>query len=152
MSSLGNCEVDNQGNPLPSIGGTCDLGGLHINAKTIDEPDPSSLYGNGMINNGMLDWEFYGVNSRPSAGANPASQNDFYGNLYSLASYFSSEGGPMDYTVQAPVVKTIPVMSDPMPAPCNCNGNTSEGPTSHSQQQLLMLLGLIAVAFFLAKN
>ena len=71
MSTLGNCQTDNQGNPIPGVGGTCNLAGMHLDASTIDTPDASDIYGNGMINNGMLDWEFYGVNQRASAGANP---------------------------------------------------------------------------------
>ncbi len=70
MSQLGDCQTDNQGNPLPNVGGTCNLAGLHLDASVIDTPDPSQIYGNGLVNNGMLDWEFYGVDARPSAGAN----------------------------------------------------------------------------------
>ena len=149
MSQLGNCQTDNQGNPVPPVGGTCNLAGLHLDASVIDTPDTASLYGNGMVNNGMLDWEFYGVDARASAGANPASQNDFYGNLYSLASFYGGNGGPMDYSNSMERVKNIPVMSDPMPAPCNCGGESS---VTHSQKQLYLFVALIVGAYILAKN
>jgi len=150
MSTLGNCQTDNQGNPIPGVGGTCNLAGMHLDASTIDTPEASSLYGNGMVNNGMLDWEFYGVNQRPSAGANPASQNDFYGNLYSLASFYGQQGGAMDYAVDAPTMKTIPMeRMVEVETPCNCNG---EGSTTHSKQQLYLFVALIVGAFLLAKQ
>lgn len=150
MSTLGNCQTDNQGNPIPGVGGTCNLAGMHLDASTIDTPDASDIYGNGMINNGMLDWEFYGVNQRASAGANPASQNDFYGNLYSLASFYGQQGGAMDYDVTGPTMKTIPMEKTVVvDSPCNCDG---EGSTKHSKEQLYLFLALIVGAFLLAKN
>jgi len=150
MSTLGNCQTDNQGNPIPSVGGQCNLAGMHLDASTIDTPEPSSLFGQGMINNGMLDWEFYGVNARPSAGANPASQNDFYGNLYSLSSFYGANGGAMDYDVTGPTMKTIPMEKQVLvDTPCNCNG---EGSTQHSKQQLYLFVALIVGAYLLAKK
>ena len=92
MSTLGNCQTDNQGNPIPGVGGTCNLAGMHLDASTIDTPEASSLYGQGMVNNGMLDWEFYGVNQRLSAGANPASQNDFTATCIHSLPFTDSKG------------------------------------------------------------
>jgi len=150
MSQLGNCQTDNQGNPLPGVGGSCNLAGMHLDASVIDTPDASTIYGNGLVNNGMLDWEFYGVDARPSAGAQPASQNDFYGNLYSLSSFYGMAGGPMDYANDSPRVKTIPVNTEVIvDTPCNCNG---EGSVKHSQKQLLLFVALMVGAFMLAKK
>jgi len=150
MSTLGSCQTDNQGNPIPGVGGQCDLAGMHLDASTIDTPEASSLYGQGLMNNGMLDWEFYGVNQRPSAGANPASQNDFYGNLYSLASFYGAKGGAMDYAVNAPTMKTIPMeRMVEVETPCNCNGESS---TTHSKQQLYLFVALIVGAYLLANK
>ena len=148
MNQLGNCQVDNQGTPLPQVGQQCNLAGMHLDASTIDQPDETALFGNGMINNGMLDWEFYGVDPRPSAGANPASQNDFYGNLYSLSSFYGTEGGAMDYSVGGPTMKTIPVPTEVIvDKPCGC-----EGSQEHSKKQMRLFIGLIVVAYLLAKN
>ena len=149
MSQLGNCQTDNQGNPLPQVGGTCNLAGLHLDASVIDTPDTATMFGNGMVNNGMLDWEFYGVDPRPSAGANPASQNDFYGNLYSLASYYGGNGGAMDYSNDMGRVKTIPVNTEVVVDNCNCNG---EGSVTHSQRQLYLFVALIVGAYLLANK
>ncbi len=148
MTQLGNCQVDNQGNPVPSVGSSCNLAGMHLDAGVIDTPEASELYGNGLMNNGMLDWEFYGVNQRPSAGANPASQNDFYGNLYSLASFYGSQGGAMDYQVDAPMVETVNQIKM-VEKPCNCG---SEGAVTHSKKQLYMFVALIVGAYLIAKK
>ena len=147
MSQLGDCQTDNQGNPLPNVGGTCNLAGLHLDASVIDTPDPSQIYGNGLVNNGMLDWEFYGVDARPSAGANPASQNDFYGNLYSLASFYGSGNGPLGYNNNQATVKAIPVPTQ-VDKPCGC----SEGSSQHSKKQLYIFIALIVGAYILANR
>lgn len=114
---LGTCMTDNQGNPIPQVGGTCNLASMHIDAGVIDQPEINELYGQGVINNGMLDWEFYGVNPRVSAGAAPASQNDFYGNLYSLATFDK-------YSEQVPprpsMAKTQTTEKVVMEQECNC--------------------------------
>ena len=115
MSQLGTCMTDNQGNPIPQVGGTCDLASMHIDASVIDQPSASEIYGQGVVNNGMLDWEFYGVNPRASAGATPASQNDFYGNLYSLATFDQ-------YSEQVPPPRQMAKVAQPivMESECNC--------------------------------
>ena len=146
-STLGNCQTDNQGTPLPSVGQSCNLAGMHMDASVIDQPDPTSLFGNGLMNNGMLDWEFYGVNPRVSAGANPASQNDFYGNLYSLSTFYGAQDGPMDYAVDAPIVKTVDNIVQ-VEKPCDCDGM---GKKKHSRQQMMLLVGIVLAALFLAK-
>ena len=111
--------TDNQGNPIPQVGGTCNLASMHIDAGVIDQPEINELYGQGVVNNGMLDWEFYGVNPRVSAGAAPASQNDFYGNLYSLATFdmYSEQVPPRPSMVKSstPITERIVMESE-----CNC--------------------------------
>lgn len=139
MSTLGNCQVDNQGNPIPSIGGTCNLAGMHLDAQTISTPDPTELYGNGLVNNGMLDWEFYGVKLNPSPGAQPASQNDVYGNMYSLASYYDQKG-ILEQENQPSVVGTTMIASE-----CNCNG------TSKNKNQLLIFALIVVAAYLTTK-
>lgn len=117
MSELGTCMTDNQGNPIPQVGGTCNLASMHIEASVIDEPEINDLYGQGVINNGMLDWEFYSINPRVSAGAAPASQNDFYGNLYSLATFdkFQEQVPPARPMAQVKSTERIVMESE-----CNC--------------------------------
>lgn len=109
----GTCLTDNQGNPLPQVGGQCDLGLMHLNASAIQIPDEEAIFGMGLASSQGLDWEFYGVNNPAVAGAQPASQNDFYGSLYSMAAF----GVPQ----QQGYVQNV--VSVPMPVPCNCNQN-----------------------------
>jgi|TARA_R110000796_G_scaffold83196_1_gene182183 hypothetical protein len=142
-----NCLTDNQGNPIPQVGGTCDLASMHIDASVIDQPSENDLYGQGMVNNGMLDWEFYQINPQARAGASPASQNDFYGNLYSLGSYYGDSALNYDVTNQQ--------MNPSMPPPivveesCNCG---SESSSTHSQNQMYFFIALLVGAYFFAKQ
>jgi hypothetical protein len=119
---LGTCMTDNQGNPVPQVGGTCNLASMHIDAGVIDQPEINELYGQGVINNGMLDWEFYSINPHVSAGAAPASQNDFYGNLYSLATFdkFSEQVPP-----RATMAKSQPTEKIVMESECNCGSSAN---------------------------
>mgnify|MGYP005990544571 CR=1 FL=1 len=125
MSELGTCMTDNQGNPIPQVGGTCNLASMHIDASVIDQPEVNELYGQGVVNNGMLDWEFYGVNPRVSAGAAPASQNDFYGNLYSLATFdkYSEQVPPRSSMVKSstPITERVVMESE-----CNCGSQPQD--------------------------
>ena len=56
----------------------------------------------------------------------------------------------MDYAVDAPTMKTIPMeRMVEVEAPCNCNG---EGSTTHSKQQLYLFVALIVGAFHLQRK
>lgn len=141
-----NCLTDNQGNPIPQVGGTCNLASMHMDASVIDNPEASDLYGNGMVNNGMLDWEFYNIDPKASAGASPASQNDFYGNLYSLSTFYGSNG-TMNYdpTNTPTVVERVSVQET-----CNCGSESnSKGLTD---KQIMFLIALVAVMYFAGKS
>jgi hypothetical protein len=141
-----NCLTDNQGNPLPQVGGSCDLASMHLDASVLDNPEPSDLYGNGMVNNGMLDWEFYNIDPRASAGAAPASQNDFYGNLYSLSTFYgANETMNYDPTHQPTVVKQVSVEER-----CSCGSESnSKGLTD---KQIMFLIALVAFMYFAGKS
>lgn len=112
MDNRGTCLTDNQGNPLPTVGGTCDLSLMHLSAQGIEIPDAGAVYGMGMQNSTGLDWEFYQINPQTVAGAQPASQNDFYGSLYSIAQANLNQA----YNIPTPAPVIIPA------PPCNCNG------------------------------
>jgi hypothetical protein len=136
----GTCLTDNQGNPIPQIGGQCDLALMHLNASAITIPDSEAVYGMGMASSQGLDWEFYQINPRASSGAQPASQNDFYGNMYSLGAYASEQ------PQFGPVV---------VPAPCNCPPAQakSNGMPAAPKQAFVLLPGLseatsFAILFF----
>jgi hypothetical protein len=135
---IGNCRTDNQGNPVPPVGGLCDLGASFIDASVIDTPDPESVFGGGMINNGRLDDEFYQIDPRQSAGASPASQNDFYGNMYSLADFNYDQ--PMR---QEPVMEVE--QSVVLEKPCGCNGNSA----SHKAHNGKVLMGIVIIGLIL---
>jgi hypothetical protein len=144
MSSLGTCMTDNQGNPIPQVGGVCNLASMHLDASVIDQPTAEEMYSGSMSNTGQLDWEFYDIDPRPSAGANPASQNDFYGCLYSFAGYDSFSD-----PVPPPQMKSLPpmpVVEPQIKSGCNCDSD--EAPQNHSQQELMVMFGLIALAFY----
>ena len=113
MDGRGTGQVDNQGNPLPSVGGVCNLSEMHLTAQGIEIPDAGAVYGMGLASTQGLDWEFYQVNPQVSAGAQPASQNDFYGSLYSL----SQAGLDNPFKKEAQVVV--------IPQRCDCNGAKS---------------------------
>jgi hypothetical protein len=138
QTPIGNCVTDNQGNPIPTVGGTCNLGAMHLDASVIDTPEPLMQ----TVNKSGLDWEFYDLSPSAKAGSSPASQNDFYGNLYSLAEFFSSDAhNPVlpanpDYVVQKVVEKT----------PCNCN-TTKNSPNKMFSKDFL-IWGLLAFVIY----
>jgi len=148
----GTCLTDNQGNPLPTVGGQCDLALMHLNASAISIPDSEAIFGMGLASSQGLDWEFYGVNNPAVAGAQPASQNDFYGSLYSMAAF----GVPQQ---QGYVPNPVAI---PMPVPCNCsqNGNQNKNRKNNAPVQnsllgigdefggLVLFLLLFAVIYF----
>lgn len=143
----GTCLTDNQGNPLPQVGGQCNLASMHLDASVIDTPSASEIYGQGMVNNGSLDWEFYNLDPNATAGAPPASQNDFYGNLYSLASFYNADMGASP--VNQPMVEQVRVSA---PTPCNCPSSDPVKSKGLSDNQVLFLIGLIIAMIYMAKN
>ena len=146
MSTLGNCLTDNQGNPIPQVGGMCNLAAMHLDASVIDEPTPEQAYGGKMINSGQLDWEFYQIDPRASAGAAPASQNDFYGCLYSMGSFdsYSDPVPPQNKRMPPMVVEQEVVVAKAMPDP--------EGAVAHTDTDLFIYFGLIALALYLGSK
>lgn len=138
---IGNCLTDNQGNPIPSVGGSCNLASMHLDASAIDSPEPLMQE----VNKTGLDWEFYDLNPSAKAGSSPASQNDFYGNLYSLAEFFSVDAhNPVlpanpDYVVQKVVEKT----------PCGCNNKKAQTPLISQRNfvkyGLIIFIGLLVL-------
>lgn len=144
-----NCLTDNQGNPIPQVGGSCNLASMHIDASVIDEPSASELYSQGLINNGMLDWEFYQINPNASAGASPASQNDFYGNLYSLGSYYGSDALNYDVKNQTMPQSMPPPYVPPATTDCGCDKPNAQ---NYSQNQLIFFGALLIGAYLLAKQ
>jgi len=145
-TQLGNCQKDNQGNPIPAIGGSCNLASMHLDASVIDAPEPLMSE----VNKSGLDWEFYNLEPNATAGAQPASQNDFYGNLYSLASFFSDEG---HNPVLPPEVNKV-VIETPMnktASDCACNKNSSGFLKNNKvAPQYVVIFGVLA--FLLYKN
>ena len=147
-TQLGNCQKDNQGNPIPTIGGSCNLASMHLDASVIDTPEPLMTE----VNKSGLDWEFYNLEPNASAGAQPASQNDFYGNLYSLASFFSDEG---HNPVLPPEVNSIqktftpspsiiqPHLMDTTPPDCACNKNSNGFFKKNKDLLIFGVLGLL---------
>jgi len=141
-TSIGNCQNDNQGNPLPRVGGACNLASMHLDASVIETPEPLM---NAVQKTG-LDWEFYNLDPHASAGAQPSSQNDFYGNLYSLASFFSDEGqNPIlppkpDYVVEHVMDKS----------PCNCNKTKSMFPNQIASMgsKDFLIFGILALLVY----
>lgn len=142
--TTGTCDVDAQGNPLPSLGiRTCDLAGFHLDAQAIEEVSANKIYSGRMANTGKLDWEFFAIdpNSTPSGPS-----TDLYDPLYSFGS-FEAYTTPVN-----PQNKMLP----PMPSnPVQTGGATpapvmqveERGPLAN--QQLFILLGIIALAFYL---
>jgi len=152
MSTLGNCMTDNQGNPIPQVGGVCNLASMHIDASVIDEPTPEQAYGGNMINNGQLDWEFYQIDPRPSAGAQPASQNDFYGCLYSMGSFDSySDPVPPPQSRKLPPMPIEEVVAIQEKAIVK-TAKGAEERVQHSDNELMILLGIIALAAYLGSR
>ena len=77
MSTLGNCQTDNQ-IQYPVLEGLC-LAGMHLDASTIDTPEASSL----AVGDGQQRYVGLGVlQCKSTSAVNPASQNDFYGNAF----------------------------------------------------------------------
>jgi len=145
-TTVGNCKTDNQGQPIPSIGGTCNLASMHLDSSVIETPEPlmNDLQASG------LDWEFYNLDPKASAGAQPASQNDLYGNMYSLSSFFSEEAhnrvsdATPDIIVQPQVIQK----SD-----CGCNGTKHKEHAPKSQMPDMLKYGLmILVALYILKK
>jgi len=142
-TTLGNCQHDNQGQPVPSIGGTCNLASMHLDTDTIETPEPlmHDVQASG------LDWEFYDLDPKASAGAQPASQNDFYGNMYSLASFFSEQGQePVlpprpDYVIKEKVVEKN--------SGCGCNGKSNNASTKKNKKTLMCLAIIVGVLLIL---
>jgi len=145
-TTLGSCGNDNQGQPIPSIGGTCNLASMHLDSSVIETPEPlmNDLQASG------LDWEFYNLDPKASAGAQPASQNDLYGNMYSLASFFTDDAhngvsAPTpDIIVQPQVVKK---------SGCGCNGSKHKHHAPKHQMPDMLKYGLmILVALYILKK
>ena len=146
-TTIGNCKTDNQGQPIPSIAGTCNLASMHLDSSVIETPEPlmNDLQATG------LDWEFYNINPKASAGPSPASQNDLYGNMYSLASFFSDEAHNGLDPVSEVIVQQKSMI--PVPVPCGCNGNTQTAYATKSQMSDILKYGLmILVAFYILKK
>jgi hypothetical protein len=143
-TSLGTCQHDNQGQPIPSIGGSCNLASMHLDSSVIETPEPlmHDVQASG------LDWEFYDLNPHASAGAQPASQNDFYGNMYSLASFFSDESqNPVlppnpDYVIKEKIVEKS--------SGCGCNGSSKS--TQVDAKKMYMCLALFLGLLLILKN
>ena len=150
-TTVGNCETDNQGQPIPSIGGTCNLASMHLDSSAIETPEPlmNDLQASG------LDWEFYDLDPRASAGANPRSQNDLYGNMYSLSSFFSDDAHS---SVNEPMLREdlrdVIAQQKSVPAPCGCNGNVHKehAPKSLISDMLLKYGLMILVGFYILKQ
>jgi len=143
-TQLGSCQKDNQGNPLPTIGGACNLASMHLDASVIDTPEPLMSE----VNKSGLDWEFYNLDPNATAGAQPASQNDFYGNLYSLANFFSDEGHNPVLPPKANSIQKTIVIPPPMEN-CNCNKTKSSGFFKNNKDVLIFgVLGLLLYKTF----
>jgi len=142
--TLGSCGKDNQGSPLPNIGGTCNLASMHLDSSTIETPEPlmNDLQATG------LDWEFYDLDPQASAGAQPASQNDFYGNMYSLSSFFSGKAHE-----QVPNPSPTVVIQKQKATPCGCNGKQHSQHAPKTAMPNYMNLGLLVlVALYIFKK
>ena len=145
-TSLGTCQHDNQGQPIPSIGGTCNLASMHLDSAVIETPEPlmQDVQASG------LDWEFYDLDPHASAGAQPASQNDFYGNMYSLASFFSDESQNAvlpprpDYVIKEKVVEKS--------GGCGCNGKSKSNGNGLDAKKMYMCLALFLGLLLILKN
>jgi len=136
------CQSDNQGNPLPPIAGTCDLASMHLDASAVGEVTEYI----GGIENNKLDYEFYQIDPKAVAGASLASSNDLYGNLYSLADYYSSHHQP----VMAPVIDKEVVR---VQSPCNCPQVQTPKPKAvNDLRKILIVAGVVALAVYMSNR